>query len=143
MKADQDTPFLYRNPNANIGYTMKAFQQKWKTLLDYLNSTRVYDTPLSDLLLKLLYISSLALFVAWLMPSERPFEYSNLTVGSVARQEIIAPFTFPIQKTEEELENERREAQSRIARVFNSNAETGKIQKIKLDNFFVELAAFF
>ncbi len=122
---------------------MKAIQQTWKSLLDYLNTTTVYNTTLGNLLLKLFYISSLAFFVVWLLPSERPFEYSNLTVGSVARQEIIAPFTFSIQKTEEELARERQEAQDRILRVFNTNDETGKFQKIKLENFFVELKGFF
>lgn len=123
---------------------MKPLQQYWKNTLAFSNSRQIFGISLTDFLVKFFYIFSLMLIIFWLLPSERPFEYSNLTVGTVATEEIIAPFTFPIQKTEEELSRERREAAAAVAQVFDrESSDLGNIQVLKLTSFFDETASFF
>lgn len=44
--------------------------------------------------------------------------YSEYTLGSVSREEVIAPFTFDILKSEDELKAEREEARTMVAPVY-------------------------
>ncbi len=122
---------------------MKALQNTWKIFVDYLQTTKIYHTTLENLLLKLLYFTALSAAIIWMLPTERPFEYSNLTVNSVAPEEIIAPFKFAIQKTEEELARERAEAAARVPLVFDRNPEVKSRQLLTLNQFFEETRGFF
>lgn len=122
---------------------MKKLALNKERFLDSLRSRHFLGTTLDDVLIKLLYLAVLILVIVWLMPSERPFEYSNLSVGSVSRDEIIAPFTFPILKTESELKKEREEAWLRVPKVFDRNPQIAQQQIIKLKSFFRELENFF
>ncbi len=54
----------------------------------------------------------------FLFPTGKTLEYSDYVIGSVVKKEIIAPFTFPILKTEEELAKERKEALAKVPPVF-------------------------
>ena len=99
--------------------------------------------PLNDILIKISLAILLILVIGAMLPSERPFEYSNLTVGSIAREEIIAPFTFPILKTDAELKEERQRAWLSVPKVFNRVTEPKDVQTLKLNNLFEELAGYF
>ncbi len=122
---------------------MKKFEQKWEDLLEALHAKRFWGTRLDNFLIKFFYGVALLIIIILLLPSERPFEYSNLTVGSIAPEEIIAPFKFGIQKTEQELEREREQARQNVPPVFDKNLETENVQQITLNNFFTELNSFF
>lgn len=122
---------------------MKTLQETWKSLVQFLQSHNLLGIRLDDLLLKGLYSLALIITIVWMMPSERPFEYSNLKVNSVAPEEIIAPFKFAIQKTDEELLQERESARLATPPVFDKNADRENAQKITLSRFFIELQAFF
>ena len=93
-----------------------------KKIFALLRSKRLLGRSLDDVLIKVSMAVLLIFVIGALLPSERPFEYSNLTVGSIAREEIIAPFTFPIIKTD---------------------AEPKDVQILKLKNLFEELTAYF
>ncbi len=121
----------------------KFFQEKWETFLKFITTQKLLGIPLDDLVLKLFYVLIFIFMVIWLLPSERPFEYQNLTVGSIAREEIIAPFTFPILKTEQELKKERQQAWVSVPRVFDIDTEIPRKQTIILDAFFDDLRRFF
>jgi putative nucleotidyltransferase with HDIG domain len=122
---------------------MKTLQQNWKSFREYLNSIKIFNTTLDDILLKFLYVFVLVLVIVLLLPSERPFEYSNLTVNTVAPEEIIAPFKFAIQKNPEELERERKAARENIPPVYDKIPETESRQTIQLSSFFEKLQEFF
>lgn len=64
-----------------------------------------------------------AVITAILFPTGKSLEYSDYVIGSVVTKEIIAPFTFPILKTQEELDNERQGAISKVPLVFEFQPE--------------------
>jgi putative nucleotidyltransferase with HDIG domain len=122
---------------------MKSLKQTWKNFVNYLKSTQFLGTTLDNIVLKLIFGLILAIVIIWMLPVERPFEYSNLTVGSIADEEIIAPFTFPIIKTKEELDFEKNEIWQSVPPVFDKNPEITSTQKIKLKSFFKDIEEFF
>jgi len=108
-----------------------------------LSRKKWFGIALDDFFTKLILAVILIVTILTLLPSERPFEYSNLTVGSVSNEEIIAPFTFPIIKSEAVLERERREAWLSVPPVFEKVPNVETVQKIKLQNLFSELSDYF
>ncbi len=109
----------------------------------FLRGKKIYGRDLSEVAGKGAMALVLIIIIVSMMPSERPFEYSNLTVGSIAQQEIIAPFTFPVIKSEKVLEKERQEARNGVPPVFKIKPDIKNIQTIKLKNLLDELAGFF
>ncbi len=65
----------------------------------------------------------------FLFPRQSSFRFSDLTPGVVSREEIIAPFTFPILKSDEELEAERSAASAAVYPVF---AKTDSISEAQI-----------
>jgi len=122
---------------------MKKVKKKWKRFILFLQSNQIKGAPLDNILLKLLYGLVILFTVVWMLPTERPFEYSNLTVGSIAGEEIIAPFTFPILKTDNELEKERREGWLSVPPVYEKNTDIMNKQRITLNSFLKDLQSFF
>ncbi len=92
-----------------------------------------------NILLALLLIIAIIL----LMPKQRPFEYGNLTVGSIAPKEIIAPFTFSIIKSNDILEKEKREARLRVPPVFRKNSDLKNVQILKIRTLLNDISSFF
>lgn len=121
---------------------MKPVRQRWEDFVDSLKATKLWGTTLDDILLKLFFLLILTGAIIWMLPTERPFEYSNLTVGSISDEEIIAPFTFPIIKTDEEVKRERNDALLSVPPVFNKNSDAINQQKLKLSSFFSETEKF-
>jgi putative nucleotidyltransferase with HDIG domain len=56
-----------------------------------------------------------------MFPSGRSFKYSDLTEGSIASKKVIAPFDFPVLKTDEEYTREKKEAEDRVPYYFTKN----------------------
>ena len=46
-----------------------------------------------------------ALMIAFLFPARKSYEFSNLMVGMVSPREIIAPFSFYVEKSKQEIES--------------------------------------
>jgi len=122
---------------------MRPFRHTWKSFREFLESKKLFGTTLEDVLLKALYTVAIILVIIWRLPTERPFEYSNLTVNTVSPEEIIAPFKFAIQKTDSELQREREEARAGVPAVFDKSVETENRQKIQLSSFFEKLRDFY
>ena len=122
---------------------MKTLQNTWKAFLQFLESVQLLHTTLDDVLAKMFYAGVLVTAIVLMLPEERPFEYSNLTVNSIATEEIIAPFKFAIQKTERELKRERDQAREAVPPVYDRNPDNEFIEKNKLSQFFVDLQVFF
>ena len=121
---------------------MKKKQNKKRPILELLQSTYIRSITLDNLLLKLLFVAALVFMTVWIMPTERPFQYSNLTINKVAPEEIIAPFKFAIQKNTEELERARALARLSVPPVFERNIDTSDRTLLTLKQFVDEVQAF-
>ena len=57
-------------------------------------------------------------------PNTPPFDLPG--IGEIAKETIIAPFTFDVEKTPQELERERKEAASKVLLVLDFDREASK-----------------
>ena len=69
-------------------------------------------------------------------PGEKAYEFSELKVGDISTKEIIAPFTFAIQKNEADLKKERTAARDGIAPVLVYAEKVGNEKIAQMDSFF-------
>ncbi|RMF57755.1 MAG: HDIG domain-containing protein [Calditrichaeota bacterium] len=122
---------------------MDFLKDKWENITRFLKTTRFWGSTLDNFLIKITYAIIIIFLIIWLLPTERPFEYSNLTVGSIAPEEIIAPFKFAIQKTPEELEREREAARASVPPLFDQVPDLGNVQQLTLNKFFSDIQGFF
>ncbi len=77
-----------------------------------------------------------AVLLTFFFPRGKSFQFSNLKEGSVyVGAEIIAPFTFPVNKNPEEYENDVKHARESVAPVFQRNDSIEEEQKQKLKTF--------
>src|SRR3989339_405590 len=101
----------------------------------------LYHTGLAASILRHLYFKW-ALFIAAmitivsLFPRGMSFQYAEYAIGSVSDKEIIAPFDYPILKSDEELSAERKQV---LANVFPYFREAENIP----DSSFALLQSFF
>lgn len=79
-------------------------------------------------LIALLIVGPVVLF-----PGNEFTQYSEYKIGTFSPQEIRAPFTFPVYKSQDQLETERREAEGLIAPIFDRNHDVSKLQLASLD----------
>lgn len=121
---------------------MKIFSN-WKRIKSVVKEKSFADQNVSNFLYKPLLAILLAVLIVLLMPSKRPFEYSNIKVGSISPEEIIAPFTFPIIKSSEDLNTEREAARLDVPPVFQKDTDLQNVQLLKLETMFDELSSFF
>ena len=82
-----------------------------------------------------------ALILTLFFPRGKSFQFSDLKEGRVyVGPEIIAPFTFPVNKTPEEYEADVKRIRDAVAPVFQRNTDVEKTQKQKLESFLDHLA---
>lgn len=75
--------------------------------------------------------------VTWMFPSGQSFEFASLEEGDVyTGKEIIAPFTFSINKSEEEIAQDRKAAAERIPPVFVRHDSTELQALEKFDRLY-------
>lgn len=89
---------------------------------------------LYSLLIALLTVAIIAAF----FPKKR-FSIFDYKINDVTRSSIIAPFDFPILKTEKELERDRLEALRQVPMAFIPDQRVAVEQQTALRNFFDEL----
>lgn len=88
-----------------------------------------------SLFIKFGYLFILIIFIPLLFPSGRSFKYTDLKVGTVVTKKVIAPFTFSVLKTDEELAKDRAAAISDVAWYFTYNDSIGLRETTRLKNF--------
>ncbi len=84
------------------------------------------------LLLALLIVSAL------FFPRSESVEY-NYKVNEITNEAVIAPFTFPILKSDEELAKDRAQAKAEVPYVFLQQDNVAQTQLQHLDSFFTDL----
>ena len=82
-----------------------------------------------------LIISVLILAISFLFPKGKSLQYVY-QLNDVTQEPIIAPFTFPILKSEKKLEKDLEERKKSIPSVFNRNDKIVKQQTVLLTEFF-------
>lgn len=119
---------------------------KWdiqiKKIITQLKERKPSAANFKDYGTKIFLAILIMVIIVLLMPKERPFEYSNLTVGSIAPEEIIAPFTFPIIKSSNVLQKEKQEARLRIPPVFQYNGDVKNVQILKVQILLEDINSF-
>ncbi|MCK5738036.1 hypothetical protein KAH55_02600, partial [bacterium] len=79
----------------------------------------------------------ISIITAMLFPRGRSYQFSDLRIGDVyIGEEVIAPFDFPINKTEEQLKLDVDAAKKRVAPVFIRNDSLHTAQITRLSVFF-------
>jgi len=82
----------------------------------------------------------LIMFIVLLFPRGKSYEFGDLKEGDVyIGDEVIAPFTFPINKSEEDYNRDIEEAKKRIYPVFVRNDSIAEYKISLLKNFFLAL----
>ncbi|HDP98837.1 MAG TPA: HDIG domain-containing protein [bacterium] len=83
------------------------------------------------------------LLISLMMPRGKSYKYTSLKEGEVyVGEEIIAPFTFAINKTDDEYKNDIRRAEEAVLQVFSKNDSIANWMSNQLTNFFDSLAVF-
>ena len=78
---------------------------------------------------------------ALMFPASQSFQFSNLRVGNVhTGKEIIAPFTFFIKKSEDELANDRTAAAQKVPMVFVHSDSIEQLSLKEFEDFFQSIA---
>lgn len=78
------------------------------------------------------------IMIALLFPKNRYSEY-NYKINDITRAAIIAPFDFPILKSEAELANDRKETLKNIPFVFLQNDQIQQTELSNLETFFKDI----
>ena len=92
---------------------------------------------------KVLLGISLIAILTFLFPGEKAHEFSELKVGDISIEEIIAPFTFAVQKNETDLKKERETARNNIPPVLVQNERIADQKVTQLDSFFTQIQELF
>jgi len=79
----------------------------------------------------LLLLVAITAMTVFLFPHQGAFRYTEYTVGSISKDEIIAPFTFEILRNTEELTAERDEARRAVDPVF---VRVDSIPELQVEN---------
>ncbi|MDZ7331862.1 MAG: HDIG domain-containing protein [candidate division KSB1 bacterium] len=92
---------------------------------------------------KTIVVASIVVFaISIMLPHGKSYKYGDLKDKEVyLGEEIIAPFTFAIYKTEEELKRDRQRAEEQVLPVFNRNDTLSNKNQQRLAVFFDSLRA--
>ena len=80
----------------------------------------------------------LIFIIAFLFPKGKTLKYA-FQINDVTRNPIIAPFTYPILKSEEKLELDLKEKKKSIPFVFNRNIKRVDDQILAINDFFIDI----
>ncbi len=115
------------------------FEKYKKEFITFLNEKKVGGTTLNDVLVK----SSLFLLMLILIPlmfSARNSEKSlDMKIGSISTKKVVAPFTFYILKTDEELKKERDANVQKVPYYFTYNDSITNADLKILNSVFNEM----
>ncbi len=85
------------------------------------------------------FLVVILVMTALMFPRTDSAEY-NYAVNEITSEPIIAPFTFPVLKSEEELEKDRQQARLEVPFVFERQQSVADTQIARLNAFFADLS---
>ncbi|MFH1006456.1 MAG: HDIG domain-containing metalloprotein [Candidatus Latescibacterota bacterium] len=77
--------------------------------------------------------------MTWLFPTRKTQEFSDLKEGMISDREVIAPFDFPIRKSETELARDREEAKNRVLPVLRYDESVEGAAMADFDSLFADV----
>jgi membrane-associated HD superfamily phosphohydrolase len=92
-----------------------------------------------DRLIKIGLALSLVIVSVPLFPLQRTLDTPRFELEKVTHEQVIAPFSFDILKTDEELERERDEAVRDVAPVFNVDESRAELARRQLSRFQTDI----
>ncbi len=96
---------------------------------------RLFIRQQNYLFLRLVILFTLIIVPVLFFPETEFTRYSEYKIGAISPSEVRAPFTFPVYKSESQLNQERKEAENLIAPVFDRIDDISKSQVANLDEF--------
>lgn len=103
--------------------------------LDLLQNDPVWRSSLQVIMTLVVVVSTALMF-----PSGESFHFSTLKEGDIyTEKEIIAPFTFYINKTDSEIERDRKAAVEKIPLVFTKNDSVERLALAGFDELFKQI----
>ena len=119
---------------------MDKFLKKKLEVIDKREKERGNKAKLNEsIVIKGLIMLSFIIIAVILFPRGKSYQYADYKVGTVTDKEIIAPFDFPILKTEEEFKIEKEKALKSIYPYFIMNQRFYEKQLEEFDNFFNQI----
>lgn len=123
---------------------MNKYFRKISGFLKSISNRKKANDVKSSFLDRYFWSIAIALIVVFLisimLPKGRSYKYGDLKENQVyVGEEIIAPFTFAINKTEEELKRDRQRAEDEVLPVFAKKDSLSDAQLILLNTFFDSL----
>ncbi|MCB2199415.1 HDIG domain-containing protein [bacterium] len=88
-------------------------------------SVKLYPTLPLSLLVVIIAVT------VFLFPHQGGFRYSDYSLGSISREEVLAPFTFEVLKNEDQLTEEREAARKAVEPVY---VRTDSVRRDQLNN---------
>lgn len=104
---------------------------------DQLKSKSISGFSLKEWTIKSSFFLFVVIFIPLLFPSGRSLKYTDMGIGSIVNKKVIAPFSFPILKSEEQLTKERQAAADKISPYFDYKYNIAKEELEKFEGFWV------
>ena len=114
------------------GLSKKSRTSKKRKTLEQDNPWRTSFWVKAGLLIVILVLTAL------MFPRSETVEY-NYQVNEITNEPVIAPFTFPVLKSEDELAADRKEARQQVPFVFQRQQSLVDTQFSRLTSFFTDL----
>lgn len=109
--------------------------KKKSVLKTWFDSKLVAGYPPKNWSIKISYFLIVIITIPLLFPSGRSLKYTDLTEGSIVSKKVIAPFSFPVLKTEKQLLEERNAAANKIPFYFDFNNSVASEEMTKFEEF--------
>jgi len=91
-------------------------------------------------LVRLGFLAALVIFLSFLFPSKLSFNYDFERGGRWKYEDLKAPFSFPVQKTATEVEEEKQEIDAQFVPYYRWDKEVSELQQQQfVDNFNYQL----
>ena len=103
---------------------------------DQFKTKMISGYSLKDWSIKISFFLIVVIIIPLLFPSGRSLKYTDLGIGSIVNKKVIAPFTFPVLKTEEQLTLERNSAANKISDYFDFNNSVAEEEISKFEDFW-------
>jgi putative nucleotidyltransferase with HDIG domain len=110
------------------------------SLADQAGEERVVDAHFkSKIAIGLAMVGVFLVLLEFIFPAAVPGRGPELTVGQVAREDIVAPYDFDVLKSEEELQAERELAAAGVVAVYRFDEEILAEQRRRLGDFLSKI----
>ena len=115
---------------------MAETKDKNKPNKKWIESKKIAGFSAKEWSIKISIFLIVIIIIPLLFPSGRSLKYTDLTVGSIVNKKVIAPFRFPVLKTQEQLTKERNTAANRVPDYFDYNTSLKSEESKKFEEFW-------